>query len=320
MKKLTKPLVFLFLFLYLLPQPTFATRLLIPVGELIGIALQDNSVTIAAFDSALGKNCQKAGLKTGDRILSIDGQAITCVEDVKNALRQSDGTVDLTVLRGKKEKILHLTPEITQAGPKLGVLLKEGMTGVGTVTFYDPDSGKYGALGHGVHTSSGSLLAMRAGNAYDAALVTVKKGKIGTPGQLMGALQSGICLGTVEKNTNQGIFGKAATPWQGQVLPVGEWSEVKTGEATIRSTVAGNGVQEYSVEIIKIYPSDDTRNMLLKVTDTELLVTTGGIVQGMSGSPIIQNGKLIGAVTHVLVNDPQTGYGIFIENMLDAAA
>ena len=244
MKKLTKPALFLFLLLWLVPQTAFATQLLIPVGELIGIALQDNSVSVAAFDAELGKNCQKAGLKTGDRILSIDGQTITCVEDVKNALRQSDGAVDLTVLRGKKEKNLHLTPEITQSGPKLGVLLKEGMTGVGTVTFYDPESGKYGALGHGVHTSAGSLLAMRAGNAYDAALVTVKKGKIGTPGQLMGTLQSDSRLGTVEKNTNQGIFGKATSPWQGEVLPVCPASEIKTGAATIRSTVAGNGAQE----------------------------------------------------------------------------
>ena len=320
MKKITKPALFLFLFLWFLPQTAFATRLLVPVGELIGIALQDNSVSIVSFDPDLGKASQKAGLKTGDRILSIDGQSITCVQDVKTALRQSDGTVDLTVLRGKKEKNLCVTPEITTDGPKLGVILKEGMTGVGTVTFYDPESGKYGALGHGVHASGGSLLAMRAGSAYDAALVTVKKGKVGTPGQLMGALIPDSPVGTVEKNTNQGIFGKADNPWQGQVLPVGASSEIQTGSATIFSTVAGNGVQEYSVEIMKIYPSDDTRNMLLKVTDPELLATTGGIVQGMSGSPIIQSGKIVGAVTHVLVNDPTTGYGIFIENMLDAAA
>lgn len=320
MKKLTKPVLFLFLLLYLLPQTVCAARLLVPVGQLIGISLQDNSVTVAAFDQELGKASEKAGLKTGDRILSIDGQTITCAQDVKDALLRSGGTVKLTVLRGKKEKSLRLTPEITTDGPKLGVLLKEGMTGVGTVTYYDPESGKYGALGHGVHAPTGSLLAMRSGNAYEAALVSVKKGKIGTPGQLMGTLQAESYIGTVSKNTNQGIFGKANTPWQGQVLPVGESSEIQTGSATIRSTVAGNGVQEYSVEIMKIYPADDTRNMLLKVTDAELLAATGGIVQGMSGSPIIQDGKLIGAVTHVLVNDPTTGYGIFIENMLDAAA
>ena len=320
MKKLTKPLVFLFLFVWLLPQTALATQLLLPVGELIGIALQDNSVTIAAFDPELGQNCEKAGLKAGDRILSIDNKKITCVQDVKAALQRSGGTVEVTVLRGKKEKNFRLTPEITTDGPKLGILLKEGMTGVGTVTFYDPDSGRYGALGHGVNTPAGSLLAMRTGNAYEACLVTVKKGKAGTPGQLMGTLKSDSCIGTVEKNTCQGIFGKADTPWQGQVLPVCPASDIKTGDATIRSTVAGNGVQEYSVEIIKIYPSDDTRNLLLKVTDPELLSATGGIVQGMSGSPLIQDGKLIGAVTHVLVNDPTTGYGIFIENMLDAAS
>lgn len=281
MKKISKPIIFLLLFVWLLPQTAFATHLLLPVGELIGIALQDNSVTVAGFDPELGGNCEKAGLKTGDRILSIDGQTITCVQDIKNVLRQSDGTVNVTVLRGKKEKNLRLTPEITTDGPKLGILLKEGTTGVGTVTFYDPDSGCFGALGHGVHSPAGNLLAMRKGDAYDATLLTVKKGKIGTPGQLMGSLKSDSLIGTVEKNTNQGVFGKADSPWQGQVLPVCPASDVKTGNATIRSTVAGSGVQEYSVEIIKIYPSDDTRNLLLKVTDSDLLAATGGIVQGM---------------------------------------
>ena len=320
MKKLIKPIVILFLFVWLVPQQVFAAQLLVPVGELIGIALQDNSVTVVSFDPELGECSQKGGLKAGDRILSIDGQKTTCVQDIKTALQKSGGTVKVTVLRGKKEKTLRLTPQITADGPKLGILLKEGMTGVGTVTFYDPDSGRYGALGHGVHTTAGSLLTMRTGNAYGASLLTVKKGKIGTPGQLMGALQEESCIGSVEKNTHQGIFGKANIPWQGQVLPVCSSKEIQTGTATIRSTVEGDGVQEYSVEILKIYPSDDTRNLLLKVTDPELLSATGGIVQGMSGSPIIQNGKLIGAVTHVLVNDPTTGYGIFIENMLNAAA
>ena len=129
-------------------------------------------------------------------------------------------------------------------------------------------------------------------------------------------------MGTLEKNTPQGVFGKASRPWLGQPLPAADFDEVTTGNAVILSTVSGDTPQEYSVEILKIYPQDrpDGRNFLLQITDPDLLETTGGIVQGMSGSPIIQDGKLIGAVTHVLVNDPTTGYGIFIENMLDAAA
>ena len=163
---------------------------------------------------------------------------------------------------------------------------------------------------------------MRTGNAYTAQILSVKKGKSGTPGQLVGSLDGESLIGTLSKNTVQGVFGKTDIGWVGEKLPVATWQEIQTGAAQIRSKVQGDSVQEYSVEILKIYPSAKAsgRNMLIKVTDPTLLNITGGIVQGMSGSPIIQNGKLIGAVTHVLVNDPTTGYGIFIENMLSAAA
>ena len=162
---------------------------------------------------------------------------------------------------------------------------------------------------------------MTEGNAYDARVVSVRKGKIGEPGQLMGSVERLEPLGELTANTAQGVFGISQKGWQGKTLPVADPTEVKTGQATILSTVSGKQVREYSVEILKIYPKARLagRNLLIHVTDPALLEATGGIVQGMSGSPIIQNGKLVGAVTHVLVNDPTTGYGIFIENMLDAA-
>ena len=162
---------------------------------------------------------------------------------------------------------------------------------------------------------------MTEGFAYSAGVDAVKKGKSGDPGQLMGSVTNREPIAVLSKNTLQGVFGHANTPFAGDALPIGAVSEIKAGPAVIRSTVQNGSVQEYSVEIMKIYPhsSSDGRNMLLKVTDQRLLDTTGGIIQGMSGSPIIQDGKLIGAVTHVLVNDPTTGYGIFIENMMNAA-
>jgi stage IV sporulation protein B len=152
-------------------------------------------------------------------------------------------------------------------------------------------------------------------------VLSVRRGKAGQPGQLMGALSASNPLGTLGENTPMGVFGTCGG-WKGQPMPTAEASQIHTGAATILSTVNGETPQEYSVEILKIYANSDKmgRNLLLKVTDPRLLQTTGGIVQGMSGSPIIQDGKLVGAVTHVLVNDPTTGYGIFIENMLDAAA
>ena len=162
---------------------------------------------------------------------------------------------------------------------------------------------------------------MTQGSAYPATVVSVQKGKAGQPGQLKGALRSEELLGTLSGNTDRGVFGTVSDGWQGEVIPVASYSEIHTGSATIRSTVDDGEPRDYSVEILKIYPQSraDGRNLLIKVTDPDLLAATGGIVQGMSGSPIIQDGKLVGAVTHVLVNQPDTGYGIFIENMLDAA-
>ncbi len=301
---------------------TYAAQKLVPVGEVVGLSLQDDTLTVCGFDEALGSQAKDSGLQLGDQLLKIDGKPVKTPQDVKAALKASGGFVLLQLRRGGKDLQLQVKPQITDQGPKLGVLLKQGITGIGTVTFYDPETGKFGALGHGVSTADGSLLEMVSGQVYEAAVASVKPGKIGKPGLLRGAAKSQEPVGTISKNTQQGVFGTAQSPWQGQALEVAQAQEITTGKATILSTVSGQLVREYSVEILKIYPLSRTagRNFLIRVTDPALLEATGGIVQGMSGSPIIQNGKLIGAVTHVLVNDPTTGYGIFIENMLDAAA
>ena len=322
MRKIINRLTVVTLCLWLTVISANAARMLMPVGQVVGLALEDNTVTVAAFDETIGQAAQQAGLKVGDRILSVNGKTIRTAEDVRYALNRADRTVELTVLRNKKSDTLRLTPTVTKDGPKLGIYLKQGVTGVGTITWYDPESKKFGALGHGVNNARGELLNMVAGSAYEAAVVSVRKGACGAPGQLMGALQEREPVGKLYKNTSRGVFGTTDTGWTGELLPMATAEEIKTGKATIRSTVQGTRVQEYSVEILKVYPNSGAsgRNILLRITDPALLDATGGIVQGMSGSPIIQDGKLIGAVTHVLVNDPTTGYGIFIENMLDAAA
>jgi len=304
-----------------LTLPVSAAQLLIPGGQVIGMQLSDDTVSVVAIDESLGAAAKSAGLQPGDRIVSLDGCKIRCSQDIRDALSKSDGKVDLQILRNGKHKTLTFCPTATEKGPKLGVYLKEGTSGIGTVTYYNPDNKTFGALGHGVNDPSGKLLNMKNGTIYDAAVLSVRKGKIGTPGQLMGTVTDSDSCGDLSKNTARGVFGKTVIP-TAEPLPAATKGEVKTGAATIRSTIHGTAMQEYSVEILKIYPNTDTsgRNLLIKVTDPQLLQTTGGIVQGMSGSPIIQDGKLIGAVTHVLVNDPTTGYGIFIENMLDAAA
>lgn len=322
MKQLAKRLVLLFLLLYCIPMTVFAADTLIPVGQVVGLELQDNQVTVAAFDDVLGKNAQDAGLRSGDILLTMDGLVIHSAADVREALNHARGIVEITVRRGTETKTFRVNPVITAEGPRLGVYLRQGITGIGTVTWYDPETGTFAALGHGVNTGSGALVQMTKGCAYPARVQSVRPGKIGAPGQLIGSLTDTIPLGILSKNAQQGLFGTCPSGWTGDALPVCDTDEIRTGPATIRSTVEGSTPQEYSVEILKLYPDDreDGRNMLIKVTDPALLEATGGIVQGMSGSPIIQDGKLVGAVTHVLVNDPTTGYGIFIENMLDAAA
>ena len=322
MKKTISRIALAAVCVWMLQLNTFAEDLLIPGGQVIGLRLCNDTVTVAAFDDALGGETKAAGLQIGDEILSVNGTRIKTAQDVCDALDRSDGTVEIRVSRGGKEKKLKIKPQITDHGPRLGVYLRSGITGIGTVTWYDPETKQFGTLGHGVNGSDGELLEMTGGVAYDARVASVRKGVSGEPGQLKGAVAAGQEIGRLYRNTQQGVFGTSDRGWKGEALPVGEAEDIRTGDAVIRSTVSGDTVQEYSVEILKIYPGSrsDGRNLLLKVTDPALLETTGGIVQGMSGSPIIQDGKLVGAVTHVLVNDPTTGYGIFIENMLDAAA
>ncbi len=311
--------VILWLGLLVLPVKAAAAEL-IPVGQVIGLQLYNDRVTVAAYDDILGGTARSAGLKIGDQILEIDGKTVACAEDVRGALQSSEGEVSLTVRRAGKERQLRFSPANTEDGPKMGVFLRQGIAGIGTVTFYDPASGTFGALGHGVCDSDG-LLKMTRGNAFEAAVAQIKRGKAGDPGQLRGAAESPIPFAPLLKNTPQGVFGVSPHRWQGEVLATADYESVHTGAASIRAQIGTGQPRDYSVEILKIYPETrpDHRNFLLRVTDPDLLRITGGIVQGMSGSPILQDGKFIGAVTHVLVNDPTTGYGIFIDNMLAAA-
>lgn len=321
MKRLCNCIVFIILMAFVLPTGVRAAQLLIPGGQVIGLQLRSDTLTVAAFDDTLGSTAKDTGLRVGDEILAINGHTVRTAEDVRGVLGSAGRSVDITIRRKTKTQTLTVTPLATSDGPRLGVYLKQGIAGIGTVTWYDPATCIFGTLGHGVNDSNGSLAGLTSGNIFPAEILSVKKGACGDPGQLKGDADTGNICGTLIRNTPQGVFGISQSGFPGQPLPVAAYEEITSGPATIRSTVAGSSVREYSVEILKIYPEDkpDCRNFLLKVTDPALLSATGGIVQGMSGSPILQDGKIIGAVTHVLVNDPTRGYGIFIENMLDAA-
>ena len=321
MKRFVSTVAVALALLALQPLKAGAEELLIPVGRVIGLQLQNDVVTVVAYDDILGQQARSAGLKIGDEIVTVDQIAVSSAEDVRTALQRCNDTVELTVRRGSKLNKVTLNPARTEEGPRLGVYLRQGIAGIGTVTFYDPQTGRFGTLGHGVSNGKGSLLTMTRGSAYEAAVQSVKRGKTGEPGQLKGSADGAASVGSLLRNTPQGVFGITRQGWKGEAVPVADYEEITLGTARIRCQVAGTDVQEYSVEILKIYPEtrSDGRNFLIRVTDPELIASTGGIVQGMSGSPIVQNGKLVGAVTHVLVNDPTRGYGIFIENMLEAA-
>lgn len=235
--------------------------------------------------------------------------------------------MSIRAMRGEKQ--VQMTVQAVQCSSdgayKLGAWIRDSMAGIGTMTFYDPDSGTFGALGHGISDADTALLMpLQSGGIMSASVTDVKKGTCGAPGELHGAFETQTDLGALYANTESGVFGKLTDKTilaDAQPVPVAAADEVRVGQAVIRSNVAGSTVEEYTVEITKLFSAtdDDTRDLMLTVTDPRLLESTGGIVQGMSGSPILQDGKLIGAVTHVLVNDPTRGYGIFATNMLSAA-
>ena len=298
--------------------PALGAQLLIPVGQVVGLSLSEGTVTVAAFHETYGTSAREAGVEIGDEIVSVDGRTVDSAQDLYDALKCSDGQVEVELCRNGRTRQVSLSPAVTAEGPRLGVYIREGVTGIGTVTYYDPDKGTFGCLGHGISDNRGTLASMGGGWVYAAAVESVKKGRSGEPGQLRGAVEAQTPLGSLTANTPFGVFGTGAE-WTGEALPVAKPEEVREGKAKILSNVSGDTVAFYEVEILRCGNDDRGRDLLLRVTDPDLLGKTGGIVAGMSGSPIIQDGKLVGAVTHVLVNDPTRGYGILIENMLDAA-
>ena len=308
----------------------------IPLGRAVGIKLFSDGVLVvglSSLDTPEGPASpgRTSGLKAGDVITHMDGSEVDTIEEVQDHLAQHPGEkMTLQVQRGEESLQLAAQAVKTTAGSyQLGVWLRDSMAGIGTMTFYDPDSGVFAALGHGINdVDTAKLMPLETGSIMGATVSDVKKGAAGEPGELHGDFDLTADLGTLYANTEQGIFGRledAALAQDLQPVGVAGRDQVQTGRATILSNIAGDTVEEYEVEITHLYPENagDSRNLMLRVTDQRLLEATGGIVQGMSGSPILQNGRLVGAVTHVLVNDPTRGFGIFAENMLasaDAAA
>lgn len=306
-------------------------RVLMPGGAAVGVAMATRGVLVVGVSDVSGRSpAQSAGLRAGDLIRSVDGQAVDTSEGLTALIAASGGRkMQITYQRDGQERTATLTPVLDSAAGKyrMGAWVRDSTAGVGTLSYYDPSNGTYGALGHAINDAdTGKLLPVREGALLEADIVDVKKGLKGAPGELRGDfLKRRAVLGSIEENTVLGIYGKLDAPYVNPLypegLPIGYQETVRTGPAEILSTLDGEGVKRYAVEIVQVTRqiAPAQKSMVLKVTDPALLEKTGGIVQGMSGSPIIQNGRIIGAVTHVFVDDPTHGYGLFIEWMLETA-
>ena len=305
----------------------------IPCGTSVGIYLQSDGIMVIGT----GEITNEAGnvvepaygiLKSGDYIEKVNGEPMKDKDDLIEAVNACNGdAVHLEVRRDGEMMKIDLEPVMAEDGSyKLGAWVRDDTQGIGTMTYVDMN-GSFGALGHGISDSdTGQLVDIREGELYETKIIGIEKGEAGTPGVMAGVIYygKGTELGDVTANTEEGIFGTVNDKFLQEIgsdaIPIGFRQDVKKGHAVIRSNVSGE-VRDYDIEIQRVdqAPVQKNKGMTIKVVDEELLELTGGIVQGMSGSPIIQDGKIVGAVTHVLVNDPTRGYGIFIENMLEAA-
>lgn len=300
---------------------------LIPGGTPVGIKLLTDGVMVVRVQDVADGICpaRDANLCEGDNIISANGEKLTSSSRLSDIIQSSNGEkIELEVQRDSRSFKTVLTPMFSEREGtyKGGLWIRDSSAGVGTLTFIDPKTGCYGALGHPISDCDTlRTLPLGSGEIVDVTITGYERGERGCPGELFGTFVSGLASGSIVRNCDQGIFGIMTYSSRNNAIPIAFKSEVKTGPAKIITTIQGSKPQEFDVEIEKVTLSSGakTKNIVIRVTDTELLNSTGGIVQGMSGSPIIQDGKLIGAVTHVFVSDPTRGYGIFIENMLESA-
>lgn len=324
----------------LLPIKNFTLNVIpntmvVPSGESIGVKIESKGIIVVGLSSITDFNGKKicpaadAGFVIGDKILEINGLTVEKEEDIVEMINNNNSKgqkYKVTVERNKKRIDLTIQPvqSIEDKLYKMGLWVRNNIAGVGTMTFYEPTSGQFAALGHGItDMDSGVLIDIDKGKILKSKVISIQKAKKSTPGEIIGIFSdnNGI-YGIIEKNTPYGIYGvleQSKVDKNRKLIPIGLGSHVREGPAKIITTIEDNKIEEFDIEIQKVFRQNnaDSKSMIIKITDKRLIERTGGIVQGMSGSPIIQNGRLIGSVTHVLVNDPTRGYGIFVEWMLN---
>ncbi len=307
----------------------------VPLGNAVGLKLYTSGVLVVGMSEIEGsdhisyKPYENSGIKEGDRIISVNQNTITCTADLINEVNASGGKkIDVQYIREGTSMETSITPaKATDNNYKLGLWVRDAAAGVGTVSFYEPATKTFAALGHGIQDiDTGDLLEIAKGDFVTTKIISITKGKKGSPGKIQGSIENSKVVGQISKNTDFGVYGTLTNPSSFNInindaIEVASRDEIQTGAAKIICMLEDGKKKEYDVEIQKIYKSNNENNksMLIKVTDEELLEKTGGIIQGMSGSPIIQNNKVIGALTHVLVGDPTTGYGVFADLMIKQA-
>ncbi len=306
---------------------------IIPGGQSVGVRLNTDGVLIVGTADITDDNFRThnlasiSGIKIGDTLAKINDTKIQNASHVSEIVRESDGDkLSLSIIRNKKEFVIDVNPiKSEQDGEyRLGLWVRDKTAGVGTLSFIHPDSRKFGALGHAItDVDTGVLLSIKNGEIVRSRVVSIEQGRRGTPGEIKGVFyETNNPIGKIEKNTQLGVYGELLPDIEDidkqKSMPIAYQHEIKEGKAFILTTLDDNTVEKFDIEItrINLQTKPDSKSMIIKITDKRLLKKTGGIIQGMSGSPIIQNDKIIGVVTHVLVNDPTKGYGVFIEWMI----
>ena len=326
-KKIKNNVILLLLSIFIIPTYALAySDYVIAGGENIGIELNSKGIIIVGTYNVNNTNpAKEAGLQNGDKIIKINSKEVDTISNMLSVIENSSNkeNISITYLRGNKEyttsiKLIKSDDNIY----KTGLYVKDSITGVGTLTYIDPNTKLFGALGHEIiEKNTGQKLEIKDGKIYSSTVTGVTRSSIGSPGEKNARYDSTKVFGNVFENTNKGIFGTYTGSIPNKKLyAVAKKENINTGKASIFTVVNDDKIEEFTINIIKINSNDSvTKNILFEVTDKNLLDLTGGIVQGMSGSPIIQNDYIIGAVTHVVVDDPTKGYGIFITKMLEEA-
>ena len=301
-------------------------------GDSLGFSLQSKGVILIGGNYIISNNgierpFENSNLKSGDIITKINDIEINNVEDISEILRNhSGGELKLSIVRDGNEMEEYISPALDSLTNtyKLGLWVKEDAVGIGTLTFINVTTGRFGSLGHAINdTDSNTIIEVSGGNIYEGKILAIKRGESGRAGELVGTFSKENVLGSVDKNCEYGVYGyfnDAEEYLDGRIsIDVGGRLSATPGKAKILSCIDGKNIEEFDIEIIKtnFQSSCNEKSMVIRVTDKDLIARTGGIVQGMSGSPIVQNGKLIGAVTHVFINDPTKGFGIYIDWMLE---